>query len=80
MGVYQHFATSHQQCRWVFLQAPDQLKDRLKRHLHCSDDDAPTKQVLQHAMVLLEVSQGWREYLIYLEGEFSSIVSITDYT
>jgi hypothetical protein len=32
-------------------------------------------QVLQHSMLLLEVSEDWREYLVYLEEEFSKIVS-----
>lgn len=34
------------------------------------------RQIVQHSMVLLEVSEDWREYLIYLEEEFSRIVSI----
>jgi hypothetical protein len=76
VGVYQHFSSSHQQCRWVFLQAPDHLKDQLRRNLQCFDDHPPERQVLQHSMVLLEVSEGWREYLIYLEKEFSRVVSI----
>jgi hypothetical protein len=59
----------------VFLQAPDQLKDQLRRNLQCLDDYPPTRQVLQHAMILLEVSEDWREYLVYLEEEFSRIVS-----
>ena len=76
VGVYQHFSSSHQQCQWVFLQAPDQLKDQLRRNLQRSDHGSPTKQVLQHSMVLLEVSDNWRDYLIYLEEEFSRIVSV----
>lgn len=28
-----------------------------------------------HAMVLLDVSEDWREYLIYLEEHFSRLVS-----
>jgi hypothetical protein len=75
IGVYQHFSSSDQRCQWVFLQAPDQLKDRLRSNFQCFDDNPPIRQVLQHSMILLEVSEDWREYLLYLEGEFSKIVS-----
>ncbi|KAF1927264.1 uncharacterized protein M421DRAFT_65877 [Didymella exigua CBS 183.55] len=74
IGVYQHFSSSDRQCRWVFLQAPDQLKNRLRHNLGCFDNDLPMNQVLQHSMLLLEVSEDWREYLMYLEEEFSRIV------
>lgn len=60
----------------MFLQAPDQLKYLLKRSLQCFDDYPPARQILQHPMLLLEVSEGWREYLVYLEEEFSRIVSM----
>ena len=75
IGVYQHFSSPDQRCQWVFLQAPDQLKDRLRRNLQCFDDNPPMRQILQHSMLLLEVSEDWREYLVYLEEEFSKIVS-----
>ncbi|RYO26177.1 hypothetical protein AA0111_g8172 [Alternaria arborescens] len=74
IGVYQHFSSSDQRCQWIFLQAPDHLKDRLRSNLQCFDDNPPMRQVLQHSMLLLEVSEDWREYLVYLEEEFSKIV------
>jgi hypothetical protein len=63
------------QSDWVFLQASPQLK----RHLldafsHC-DASSDHKQILFHAMILLSVSDDWREYLVYLEEQFSEIVS-----
>lgn len=76
VGVYQHFSGSTQQCNWVLLQASDQLKDRLGRAFHYCDDTVPVKQFLLHSMIILDASEDWREYLIYLEDEFSRLVSL----
>lgn len=73
VGVYQHFSSSTQQCNWVLLQASDQLKDRLRRAFQSYDDTLPVKQFLLHLMILLDASEDWREYLIYLEEEFSKL-------
>lgn len=35
----------------------------------------PAKQVLLHSMIILDVSEDWRGYLVYLEDEFSGLVS-----
>jgi hypothetical protein len=75
VGVYQHFSSANQQCNWVFLQASDQLKERLRRAFQSGNDTQPIRQLLFHSMVLLDVSEDWREYLSYLEEEFSKIVS-----
>ncbi len=75
VGVYQHFSASTQQCNWVLLQASDQLKDRLRRAFQSDDGTLPVKQFLLHSLILLDVSEEWREYLIYLEEEFSKLVS-----
>jgi dTDP-4-amino-4,6-dideoxygalactose transaminase len=75
VGVYQHFSSSTQQCNWVLLQASDQLKDRLRRAFQFYDDTLPPKQFLLHSMILLDASEDWREYLIYLEEEFSKLVN-----
>lgn len=57
------------------MQAPQQLKDRLHRLFQSDYDASPVKQFLLHAMVLLDCSEGWREYLIYIEDDFSKLVS-----
>jgi hypothetical protein len=75
IGVYQHFSSLTQQSNWVFLQSSDELKDRLRRAFQLSDSGFPAKQFLLHSMVLLDVSENWREYLVYLEDEFSKLVS-----
>jgi hypothetical protein len=75
VGVYQHFSSSSQKSSWVILQASDQLKDRLRRAFQDCDDTLPLKQFLLHSMILLDVSEDWREYLIYLEEEFSKLVN-----
>jgi hypothetical protein len=75
VGVYQHFSSSTQRCNWVFLQASDQLKGRLSRAFRSCDDTKPVQQFLLHSMILLDLSEDWREYLSYLEEEFSKLVS-----
>ncbi|PVI01288.1 hypothetical protein DM02DRAFT_654672 [Periconia macrospinosa] len=80
VGVYQHFSGPDQQSNWVLLQASDQLKDRLRRIFQSDENVPPAKQFLLHSMILLDVSEEWREYLIYLEDRFSDIVDKGFYT
>lgn len=74
-GVYQHFSSSTQQCRWIFIQAPHHIKDRLRRTFQSCKETLPQIQFLIHAMILMDVSEDWRDYLVYLEEEFSKLVS-----
>ncbi|KAJ8112408.1 hypothetical protein OPT61_g5219 [Boeremia exigua] len=74
LGVYQHFSSATQQCSWIFIQAPDHIKDRLKRTFQFCNETAPQMQVLIHAMILTDVSEDWRDYLVYLEEVFSKLV------
>lgn len=74
VGIYQHYSSLTQKCSWVFLQASEQLQDRLKRNFQCCDDTAPSNQLLLHSMILLSLSEDWRDYLVYLEEEFSMLV------
>ncbi|KAH6614309.1 hypothetical protein C7974DRAFT_74101 [Boeremia exigua] len=73
-GVYQHFSSSTQQSSWIFIQASDHFKDRFRRTFQSCSDTLPEKQFLLHSMLLLDVSEDWRDYLIYLEEQFSKIV------
>jgi hypothetical protein len=75
VGVYQHFSSSSQKCNWVVLQASEQLKCRLINAFQDCDNTVTSRQFLLHSMILLDVSEDWREYLIYLEDEFSKLVS-----
>ncbi|CZR52532.1 uncharacterized protein PAC_02409 [Phialocephala subalpina] len=74
VGVYQHYSSLTQKCSWVFLQASEQLQDRLRRTFQHCDDTAPSNQFLLHSMILLSLSEDWRDYLVYLEEEFSMLV------
>jgi hypothetical protein len=79
VGVYQQFSSRSQTNSWVILQAPAPLQDRLRRALGNSNDTAPGQQFHLHPMILLCVSEDWREYLSYLEEEFSLLVSLSVY-
>ncbi|CAI6290374.1 unnamed protein product [Periconia digitata] len=80
IGVYQHYSSQTGKCEWVFLQAPDQLKACLTRTFKCCEATLPIKQHMLHALVLLHVSDGWREYLAHLEEQFSGLVDKGFYT
>ncbi|PQE26469.1 magnesium transport transmembrane region protein [Rutstroemia sp. NJR-2017a BBW] len=60
--------------------APAPLQDRLRRALGNSNDTAPGQQFQLHPMILLCVSEDWRDYLSYLEEEFSLLVDRGFYT
>ncbi|KAH8708494.1 hypothetical protein GQ44DRAFT_463058 [Phaeosphaeriaceae sp. PMI808] len=72
-GVYQNFSSSNQESSWVFLQASGYLQKRLMGAFRLCDDTLPSKQFLLHAIILLDAAETWREYLIYLEDEFSKV-------
>ncbi|KAM3069736.1 hypothetical protein ACMFMG_010446 [Clarireedia jacksonii] len=80
VGVYQRFSSRSQTNSWVILQAPVPLQDRLRRALGNSNDTAPGQQFQLHPMILLCVSEDWRDYLSYLEEEFSLLVDRGFYT
>ncbi|PQE07976.1 magnesium transport transmembrane region protein [Rutstroemia sp. NJR-2017a WRK4] len=80
VGVYQQFSSSSQTNSWVILQAPAPLQDRLRRALGNGNDTTPGQQFQLHPMILLCVSEDWRDYLSYLEEEFSLLVDRGFYT
>jgi len=75
VGVYQKYSAETQECQWIFLQASDQLKDRLKRTFERSSHTIPLNQIQMHALIIGSVSEEWRDYLVYLEESFSKLVS-----
>ncbi|PQE24618.1 Mg2+ transporter -like Zinc transport protein [Rutstroemia sp. NJR-2017a BVV2] len=77
VGVYQQFSSGSQTNSWVILQAPAPLQDRLRRALGNSNNTAPGQQFQLHPMILLCVSEDWRDYLSYLEEEFSLLVGLS---
>ncbi|KAF2682038.1 hypothetical protein K458DRAFT_433038 [Lentithecium fluviatile CBS 122367] len=74
VGVYQYFSSDTQQSNWVLLQASDRINDRLRRAFQSCDDTLPKMQFLLHSIILLDGSEDWREYMIYLEDEFTKLV------
>ncbi|PVH75485.1 hypothetical protein DL98DRAFT_536503 [Cadophora sp. DSE1049] len=74
VGVYQEYSSVTQKSSWVFLQASEQLQEQLRRTFQSVDDTSPPYQFIIHSMILLRVSEDWRDYLNYLEEEFSMLV------
>ncbi|KAI9788754.1 MAG: hypothetical protein M1816_006611 [Peltula sp. TS41687] len=74
-GVYQKYCSDTQTCNWIFIQPSDEFRDRLERALVSANDAAPMNQFQIHVLVLLSVSENWRDYINYLEGTFSKLVS-----
>jgi hypothetical protein len=78
VGVYQKYSSKDRTCQWIFLQAPDALKDRIRATMECSGDERrPASQVQIHALLLCSVSEEWRDYLVYLEENFNKVVSFS---
>jgi hypothetical protein len=75
--MYQQFSSGSQTNSWVILQAPAPLQDRLRRAFGNSNDTAPGQQFQLHPVILLCVSDEWRDYLSYLEEDFSLLVSLS---
>ncbi|OJJ39788.1 hypothetical protein ASPWEDRAFT_105628, partial [Aspergillus wentii DTO 134E9] len=79
-GVYHSFNANTQKSSWVFLQASDSLRERIK---HCFSRTSESQAMVQfqiHGMVLQTASHGWRDYLVYLEETFSKLVDRGFYT
>lgn len=76
VGVYQQFFSNSQISNWIFLQAPAHLQERLRRAFSDADETVPLQQFQLHSSILLCVSNDWREYLSYLEEDFSLLVCV----
>jgi hypothetical protein len=74
-GIYHKFDSEAQESIWIFMQASDALKDRLRRTHERSKDIVPMNQFLMHASIFHNLSEYWRDYLVYLEDTFSKLVS-----
>jgi hypothetical protein len=77
VGVYQSFSSQKQRSSWVVLQAPTLLQGRLRRAFGNSNDTTPEQQFQLHPMILLCVSEDWRDCLSFLEEELSLLVSLS---
>lgn len=75
-GVYHKFDSGTQESTWIFMQASDSMKERLRRSYQRSNETVPMNQFLMHASILQGASEHWRDYLIYLEDTFSKLVSL----
>lgn len=74
-GVYHSFDADTRQSSWVFMQASGTLRERLTECFAHSNETEPMVQFKIHGVILQTASDGWRDYLVYLEETFSKLVS-----
>ncbi|KAL4782537.1 hypothetical protein BJX76DRAFT_349272 [Aspergillus varians] len=74
-GVYHSFDAETQQTQWVFLQASEELQECVKEYFARPEECHAEAQIRMHGMIFQAASQGWREYLVYLEDTFSKMVA-----
>ena len=75
-GVYHSFDADTRQSSWVFMQASGTLRERLTECFARSNETEPMVQFKIHGVILQTASDGWRDYLVYLEETFSKLVSV----
>ncbi|KAL2822906.1 hypothetical protein BJX63DRAFT_1370 [Aspergillus granulosus] len=74
-GLYHNFDAQTQQTQWIFLQAAEELQERVRQYFTRSDESQEEAQVRLHGMVFQAASHGWRDYLVYLEDTFAKMVT-----
>ncbi|KAL2820554.1 hypothetical protein BDW59DRAFT_174470 [Aspergillus cavernicola] len=74
-GVYHSFDADTQQAQWIFIQASGALQGRLEGYFAMAAESQADAQVQIHGMIFQCASQAWRDYLVYLEGAFSQLVT-----
>ncbi|KAL4974577.1 hypothetical protein BDW66DRAFT_167666 [Aspergillus desertorum] len=73
-GVYHGFDGATQQTQWVFIQASKELQERTREYFARPQESHAEAQIRIHGMVFQAATQGWREYLVYLEATFKKMV------
>ncbi|RDW84190.1 uncharacterized protein DSM5745_04516 [Aspergillus mulundensis] len=75
-GVYHGFDAAAQQTQWVFIQASQELQERMRGYFTRPEESHAEAQIGIHGIIFQTASQAWREYLVYLEGTFAKMASI----
>ncbi|KAL4801855.1 hypothetical protein BDV18DRAFT_164668 [Aspergillus unguis] len=78
-GTYHSFDAGTRQAQWVMIQASEELQERIRLYFARSND-GQEDQIRIHGMIFQAATAGWREYLVYLESEFSKMVSRSFYS
>lgn len=73
-GVYHKFQMDPVKCTWILLNPPDNLSKRLNREFSEPGATGTLGQLRCHALILLCLSENWREYVNHLEEKFSELV------
>ncbi|KAL6234073.1 hypothetical protein BDW75DRAFT_251666 [Aspergillus navahoensis] len=79
-GVYHGFDAATQQTQWVFIQASQELQERMREYFARPQESQAEAQIKIHGMVFQAATQAWRQYLVYLETTFSKMVSRSFYS
>lgn len=72
-GVYYSFNADTKQSNWVFIQTSEALREQLRKCFARSNETGTVVQLKIHGVILQTTSDGWRDYLVYLEEKFSEL-------
>ncbi|KAF1845215.1 uncharacterized protein K460DRAFT_416511 [Cucurbitaria berberidis CBS 394.84] len=73
-GVYHKYCANSTTCTWILLQPPEILSERIAKALGCVEESRPTSQFRYHALIFLCLTENLRDYLNYLEDQFSTLM------
>lgn len=71
--VYQRINTEKGTCRWVLIQPPRLVKERLE-HLLQDAGMAQTTTLILHIITLQSTEMNWRAYLNDIQGQYQTLV------
>jgi hypothetical protein len=74
-GVYHHWQSVPAKCTWILLNPSETLSERLAEAFTEPENAEALGQIHWHALILLCLSENWRDYVNHLEENFSYLVS-----
>ncbi|KAH8592032.1 hypothetical protein B0O99DRAFT_597651 [Bisporella sp. PMI_857] len=73
-GVYHKLQTGLAKCTWIFLNPSETLSERLAKASTEPEASEPLGQFRWHALILLCLSESWRDYVNHLEENLSNLM------
>ena len=73
MAIYQRFDLVQKTSRWIFVQAPDDFAEELRRELSLGEQEKLSACDI-YRRIFLVAEQEWRNYICYLDAELAILV------
>ena len=73
MAIYQRFDLVQKTSRWIFVQAPDDFAEELRRELSLGEQEKLSACDI-YRRIFLVAEQEWRDYICYLDAELAILV------